>query len=126
MKIRQAIQKDKEAVMNLIEMYPEKLLQTHLPKISKFFVGVEKGQIVACCALEIYSKRLAEIRSLAVVKKFQGQGVATKLIRHCLAKARTQGVYEVLAITGATALFEKQGFSTFNKEKFALLKVLKN
>lgn len=125
MKIRQARKKDREAVIGLIKMYPGKLLQAHLPRIGKFFVAMKGDEIVGCCALEIYSKRLAEIRSLAVAKDHQGRGIATQLIERCLKLAKTKKVYEVLAITGANGLFVKQGFAPFNQERFALLKVLK-
>ena len=80
--------------------------------------------MVGCCALEIYSTRLAEIRSLAVAKDHQGMGIATSLIKECLQEAKKKKVYEVLGITGAVSLFEKNGFRTFNKEKYALLKIL--
>lgn len=125
MRIRQATTKDREEVAKLIKMYPTRLMQIHLPKISNFFVAVEGGEVVGCCALEIYSKRLAEVRSLAVAKNFQGRGIATKLIQHCLKKARGQDVYEVLGITSAIKLFNRLGFKTFNRERFALLKILK-
>lgn len=111
-------------IKHLIKMYPEKLIQTHLPKVGQFFVAIEDGNIVGCCALEIYSKRLAEIRSLSVEKKYHGRGIAMELIKHCLKHARKKGVYKVLAITGAKGLFEKFGFYTFNQERFALLRVL--
>jgi amino-acid N-acetyltransferase len=122
--IRKATSNDFGAIRTLIRKYPEKLLQTHLPKPKFFFVAVHEKHIVACCALEVYSKRLAEVRSLVVDTKFQGHGIATALIERCLAEARKKKVYEVLTVTGATKLFEKNGFNTFNNEKYALLKVL--
>lgn len=125
MKIRKATTTDLPALLELIKQYPDKLMQSHLPRISKFFIAVKDKRIVGCCALEIYSKRLGEIRSLAVAKDEQGKGIATKLIGHCLRLAKRQDVYEILSITSAHELFEKRGFKTFNKERFALLKVLK-
>ncbi|MBI5470208.1 GNAT family N-acetyltransferase [Candidatus Kaiserbacteria bacterium] len=124
MKTRKASLKDFPAIRALIKAFPDKLLQDHLPPIGSFFVAIEDTQIVGCCALEIYSKRLAEIRTLAVAKEYQGRGIASELVAKCLADAKKKRVYEVLSITGAVALFEKQGFGTFNKEKYALLKIL--
>jgi amino-acid N-acetyltransferase len=106
-------------------MHPEKLMQDHLPEANEFFIAIENGGIVGCCALEIYSKRLAEVRSLSVDQKHQGRGIAASLIRHCLRLARQKNIYEVIAITGAQPLFEKFGFSTFHKERFAMLKFMK-
>ncbi len=109
---------------SLIRMYPEKLLQNHLPKASQFYLALEGTTPVGCCALEVYSKRLAEIRSLAVHPEYQGKGIASALVAACLKEARKKKVYEVLSITSAIAFFEKQGFNTFHNEKFALIKVL--
>lgn len=124
-KIKKASAKDLPTIKRLIKMYPRQLMQMHLPRTDQFFLAAADGRIVGCCALEIYSKRLAEIRSLAVEKSFQGKGIGTKLIRHCLALADRERIAEVLAITGAVILFERAGFKTFRKEKFALLKILK-
>ena len=124
MKIRKASVKDFPAIRKLIREYPHKLLQDHLPRSSRFFVAIEEGRVVGCCALEIYSKRLAEVRSLVVKKEFQGQGIASKLVERCIAEAKKKGVYELLGITGAVKLFEKHGFATFKGEKYALLKIL--
>lgn len=124
MKIRKASSKDLPAIIELIKEYPDKLMQDHLPRAGSFLVAVADKKVVGCCALQIYSKRLAEIRSLAVTKEFQGKGIATALINACLALAKKKEVYEVLTITGVTQLFEKHGFGTFNKERFALIKIL--
>lgn len=126
MKIRRASSKDMPAILGLIGEYPDKLMQNHLPRASAFFVAIERTQVVGCCALEVYSKRLAEIRSLAVTRDFQHKGVARQLIRACLRAAQKSGVYEVLCITGAPQFFEQYGFGTFKKEKYALIKILKN
>jgi len=112
-------------IKRLIKLHPDKLVQTHLPKMAEFFVAVVDKRIIGCCALEVYSKRLAEIRSLSVEKEFQGQGIASALVEKCLKLAEKKKILEVLAITSADGLFYKHGFGTFNKEKFALLKFMK-
>ncbi len=124
MNIRHAGPKDLGKIRKLIAEYPDVLLQEHLPRAKEFFVAVQKEKIIGCAALVIYSKRLAEVRSLAVSKDAQGKGIATKLIKACLKEAKKQGVKEVLAITGALSLFEKHGFGALRKEKYALLKPL--
>ena len=124
--IRQAEAKDYKNIKALIAKFPKQLLQYNLPKAKEFFVAEHQGKIVACCALEVYSKRLAEVRSLVVDTEFQSKGLGSKLIKQCLAKAKKLHIYEVLSVTGAIKLFEKQGFKMFNSEKYALIKVLKN
>ena len=130
MNIRQAGAGDFPSIKALIAQYPEVLVQDHLPDAEEFFVAIENdpstgsGQVIGCCALEVYSERLAEVRSLAVAKEQQGKGIGTALIERCLEEAKTKGVYEVLTITSALPLFEKHGFGTFKREKYALIKVL--
>jgi len=122
--IRSATTKDYSGIKKLIGQYPTKLLQSSLPKVRDFFVVIEAGEVVGCCALEVYSKRLGEIRSLVVRKDFQKRGVATAMLYMCLARARKQKIYEILSITGAVKFFKKHGFKTFNKEKYAMLKIM--
>ncbi len=124
MKIRKASARDWPGIKKLIGANPETLMQKHLPKAGDFFVAIEGGAVVGCCALAIYSKRMGEVRSLAVAKKFQGKGIATSLIKACLASAKKRRVYEIFTVTGAKRLFEKSGFGTFKEEKYALIKIL--
>lgn len=124
MQIRRANLEDFPAILKLVREYPDKLIQVHLPDPAEFFVAIENEDIVGCCALEVYSKRLAEIRSLAVTKGFQGKGIATKLVSACVEEARKQDIYELLAIAGGEEFFSRFGFHTFNKEKFALINIL--
>lgn len=122
--IRQAKKGDWPKVLHLIKLYPKKLMQSPLPKIREFFVALENKQVIACCALEVYSRRLAEIRSLVVHPKFQRQGIGTRLIVKCVQLAKTKKIYEVLSITGSRKVFLRLGFRTFNREKYAMLKML--
>ena len=124
MTVRRAKAEDFPAIEGIIRQFPEQLMQVHLPEPKEFFVAEESGTLVACCALEVYSKRLAEIRSLAVLPQHQGRGIASKLIDACLTAAKDEGVYEVISITGSPAFFEKHGFGTFNKEKYAMIRIL--
>ncbi len=123
MNIRPARSLDESAIRALLARFPETVMQEHLPRPEEFFVAEENG-IIACCALEVYSKRIAEIRSLAVLPEYRGRGIATQLVEACMDAARTQGIYELLAITSAVEFFEKRGFGTFNNEKYALIRVL--
>lgn len=123
-KIRSARVEDSRAIRKLIRLYPKHLVQDYVPATRFFFVAEVDKSIVGCCALEIYSKKIAEIRSLSVHSDFQGQGIATALVAACLKRARKKKIKEVLAITGAVNLFEKAGFSTHQHEKYAMLKFL--
>jgi N-acetylglutamate synthase-like GNAT family acetyltransferase len=114
------------ALRGLIRLFPQQLVQQNLPRISSFFVASSGGKLIGCCALQVYSKRIAEVRSLAVDPDFQDRGVASKLVRRCTERARERGVREVFAVTSQTAFFEKLGFATFRREKTAMFFDLTN
>lgn len=85
------------------------------------FVAELGGRIVGFAALEIYSIKLAEIRSLAVSPEYQGQGIGKRLIEACLSLARERNVLEVMAITSSEKVFRACGFDyTLPGEKKAL------
>ncbi len=84
---------------------------SEVQSLDDVIVWREKGRIVGCVSLEIYSQRLAEIRSLYVYKPYREEGIGTKLIESCVEKARQKGVNELIAITDKIDLFEKVGFN---------------
>lgn len=80
--------------------------------LGTFFIAVNaEGEIMGCAALEIYSRKLAEIRSLAVSKKAQGQGVGSRLVDACVELAREREVFEIMAISAEDGFFTKCGFN---------------
>ena len=108
------------AIRALLRLYPAQLAQTNLPRISSFLVATVEKKIVGCCALQIYSKRIAEVRSLAVHPDFQKRGIASQLVEHCKRRARSRGVKELFAVTSQVSFFGRAGFSTFRREKIAM------
>jgi len=89
--------------------------------LDEFWVMEDNDKIIACCALDIYSKKLAEIRSMAVRESYQGQGIASILLDHCIQEAKDKGVYEVLTITNRANIFRKKGFAEQLDGQTALL-----
>jgi amino-acid N-acetyltransferase len=85
------------------------------------FVAFSGDRLVGFAALEVYSKKLAEIRSLAVAGEFQGLGVGKQLVRACVDRARERNILEVMAITSSEQFFKACGFDfTLPGEKKAL------
>ena len=74
------------------------------------FVATIGDDIVGFAALEIYSRKLAEIQALAVLSSLQGKGVGSELVRRCVGRARAEGVLELMAITASDNLFRNVGF----------------
>ncbi len=79
--------------------------------VRHFWVVEESQKVIACCSLEIYNKKLAEVRSLVVEAGNQKRGIASRLLDHCIREARKKKIYEVLAITDRENLFKRLGFS---------------
>ncbi len=126
--IRNAREADIEQVIDFIKPFigEGRLLPRTFRELEEWlpnmFIAVhEDGEIVGCAALEVYNKKLAEIRSLAVSPRVQGMGVGKALVNACVDLAREQEIYEVLAVTSSDAFFMACGFDyTLPGEKRAL------
>jgi amino-acid N-acetyltransferase len=85
------------------------------------FVAVSGDRLVGFAALEIYSAKLAEVRSLAVDQDFQGLGIGRGLVQKCVDLAQHRNILEVMAITSSDGFFRACGFDfTLPGEKKAL------
>ena len=85
------------------------------------FIAVKEGRIVGFAALEIYSPKLAEVRSLAVAADCQGQGIGKALVTACVNRGRERHVFEIMAVTSSDEFFQRCGFDfTLPGEKKAL------
>ena len=104
--IRPARAKDLEAIHGLIKTYAKekRLIARSAAEIKKtlknFFLAEIKckGQAIAigCAALEIYSSKLAEVRSLAVHPDYKGVGAGRALVKACVERAHKRRVLEVV------------------------------
>ena len=126
-RVRLARREDVAAIRALIEPHVTsgRLMQRATEEIEyllpTFVVAERDGAVVGCAALEIYSSRLAEVRSLAVTDALQGQGVGRRLVEACVKLARERQVMEVMAITSNEAFFRAVGFDfTLANERKAL------
>lgn len=89
--------------------------------VSHGFIAESDGRIVGFAALEIYSPKMSEIRSLAVDPNFRGSGIGKRLVQQCVDRARDLRVLEVMAITSNEEFFKHCGFDfTLPGEKKAL------
>ena len=85
------------------------------------FVAESEGRIVGFAALEIYSPKMSEIRSLAVAPEFRGTGIGKQLVQRCVDRACERQVLEIMAITSNEEFFKQCGFDfTLPGEKKAL------
>jgi len=114
--IRPAEISDGEAIEALVEPYVQQrvLLRRTLDELRDLtrngFIAERDGQIVGFSAVDIYSKKLAELQCLAVTPDAQRQGIGRLLVEACIECARKHQVLEVMAITAAEGFFRECGF----------------
>lgn len=114
--IRKATHADLPEIEKLITRFVED--GTLLPRtfqeleelLDTFFLAEIDGAMVGCAALDIYNKKLAEIRSLAVAPEAQGNGVGKLLVQACVDLAHERGIFEVMAISSSETFFKACGF----------------
>ncbi len=125
--VRSATRDDVPALEELIETFVKanRLLPRTTDELNDLiafgFVACSGDQLVGFAALEIYSSKLAEIRSLAIIPEMQGRGLGRQLVENCIELARSRNVLEVMAITSSDGFFQSCGFDfTLPGEKKAL------
>jgi amino-acid N-acetyltransferase len=100
---------------NLGQMLPRS--QHKLYQFLRDFVGAWDGdQLIGCGALALIWEELGEIRSLAVLPEWRGQGVGAGMIGYLLAEARSLGLTRVFALTYQQTFFGKLGFIEVARE----------
>lgn len=94
--------------------------------IRDFFVAEKEKNIIGCCALHVLGEEylpgkrgsvLAEIRSLAVLKKEYGQGIGTQLVKSCINEAKEMEIDKLFTLTlkKNVPFFQGIGFKETNK-----------
>jgi len=121
LKIRKAKISDLKLVHKLIndfakkeEMIPRSLNELY-ENVRDFVICEVNGKICGVCALHIMWEDLAEIRSLAVDKKYQKIGIGKNLVKQCLKEAKVLGIKRVFALTYHPEIFKKIGFVDTDK-----------
>ncbi|WP_229855935.1 GNAT family N-acetyltransferase [Nocardioides flavus (ex Wang et al. 2016)] len=72
----------------------------------RLWVGTEGGDLVGTAALAALEGRHEELKSMRTAPQVRGRGVATRMLDHVLADARSRGVERVSLETGSMAFFE--------------------
>lgn len=97
-------------------MLPRSLNELY-ENLRDFWIYEEDGKVIACGALHTSWEDLAEIKSLAVSKEKQKQGVGSKLIKSCLDEALDLGIKKIFALTYKPGFFQKEGFQLIEKDQ---------
>lgn len=119
--IRKALPKDAVKIHSLVNEFAKEglLLPVSLnslyDRIRDFWIFELNGELIGCAALHITWENLAEIRSLAVKKTYQGKGIGKKLVEVCLKEAKDLQMKNVFVLTYQVEFFKKLGFKEIDK-----------
>ena len=122
--VRKAHMTDVDEIRKLVMTFAEK--QRMLPRslrqiydnLRNFFVGVNRqGEVVACGALQVSWKDLAEVKSVAVRSELHGTGLGRRIVETCLAEAAELKVPRVFVLSFVPEFFEKLGFHRMDKNE---------
>ena len=119
--LRKARLSDVDAIFRLIAKYAKMGLLLPVTtsyiceNIRDFSVWESEEGVVGCAALRIFTKELAEIRSVAVDERFKGKGIGRNLVEFCLDEAEEMGLKEVFVLTKTPEFFLKCGFEPVDK-----------
>jgi amino-acid N-acetyltransferase len=114
--IRPATSDDVEGIARLIAPFVQakKLLprtEQELKDLTRNgFVAVVGAEIVGFSAVDVYSRKLAELVCLAVEDERQREGIGKRLVQECVARARSLNVLEIMAISASDAFLKECGF----------------
>jgi amino-acid N-acetyltransferase len=122
--IRRANQADIDPIFSLVQDFAQR--GSILPReksdivrdIQDWLVAEDNHGIVACVSLLAYSDELSEVRSLIVKRKYQGNGVGSKLLSELIALAKERQQRELFALTREAEFFRRNGFSATDRERF--------
>jgi amino-acid N-acetyltransferase len=114
--IRPAKTADVKSIRELVDSYaaPGQMLSketvTLYESVQEFIVAEEGGQVVGCGALHTLWEDLAEVRTVAVKKELQKQGIGHQILEAIIKRAREVGVSRIFCLTFQTEFFGRHGF----------------
>jgi amino-acid N-acetyltransferase len=122
--LRKAQAADVPNIQHLIDSNLDKLLprtdEQILELLDTFWVIEDEGEIVGCVCLEVYSPKIAELRSLAVRDDKRGHGYGEVLVQTVVEEAQRRNIKQILVVTSTREFFEKLNFGACLNEKYAL------
>ena len=116
MLIRPARTSDVKVIREIVDSFaaPGKMLSketvTLFESVQEFTVAEIDGEVVGCGALHVLWEDLAEVRTVAVKKEKQHQGIGDLLLEKIIERAQEVGVTRIFCLTFQTEFFGRHGF----------------
>lgn len=120
--LRKALIKDAIKIQAIINEYgmAGKMLSRSINDIYEvirdFSVYEENGEVLGCCASQIFWDDIAEIRSLAVKKDYAKRGIGKQLVNYCIEDVKVLGVKKIFTLTCTDEFFKKLGFYMVDRD----------
>ena len=121
--VRAAAVDDVKGIDRLLRVHVEtgKLLPRALPelyeRVRDFVVVEERGAIIGCASLQLFTAELGEVRSLAVAPDHESRGVGRALVERLVEESRAIGLGQLMALTYVPVFFHKLGFETVDRAR---------
>ena len=123
-KIRLAQLADIPRIQELIKANPKTIVPRKAEEFEElletFWIAEKDAQLIGCVCLEVYSRKICEIRTLIVDSNFRHLGIGRSLMEVAIAEAKRRKVPQIMVVTSDPAYFEKINFKSDLNEKFAL------
>ena len=118
--IKEARKKDFEEIRTIIQRGARegKILKRNKREIQKLIkernllIALDEEKIIGIVALDFYSKRISELRTLYILNEYRSKGAGALLVNAVLKKAEKKKIKELITITTkeTSTWFKKHGF----------------
>jgi amino-acid N-acetyltransferase len=131
--IKEAKKKDFEELKNIISKGAKegKILKRNKNELQKLvlqknlLIAIDEEKIIGLAALDYYSKRFSELRTLYILPEHRSKGAGAMLVNAVIEKAKKKKIKELMTITTKETAewFKRHGFcEEAHKLKVALFK----
>ncbi len=84
--------------------------------ISKFYIAKMDDKMIGCVRIKLLADDCLELSSLAVDKKYQGQGIGSKLVEELLSKETARPIF-LFTESNKESFYNKFNFKTIETTK---------
>ena len=122
--VRLATREDIPAILEIINQNLDRLLPRQVREVEELlgtiWVLEKDGSVEGTCTLEVYSPKIAEIRTVVIRERSRGLGYGKRLVEVATKEAERRKVKEIIVVTSSKEFFEQLGFGECLNERYVL------
>jgi amino-acid N-acetyltransferase len=80
-------------------------------------IEAEPGGLAACAAVHIFTRSIAELKSLAVSQHIHGQGLGRRIVEACCDQGRELGLERLFCLTYQVVFFQRLGWERVDRSR---------